>query len=179
MFLPPVLSDEWTDWIVGRWEGTGESDSGKGSGTIVIELALSGQFLVFRGEAKITELNPEYLKEHMQATDAEIERFQRSGYQSLELYTLDQGTGEVIGFLFDNLRCMAKGKGKREGYKEIVDWEWLTGHRSTRITERVSEDRMAVTERTPFPDGSVMEDRGEMVRIKQSISRPETANRAE
>ena len=179
MFLPPVMNDEWTEWIAGRWEGTGESDSGKGSGTIDIELALSGQFLVFRGEAKISELNPEYLKEHMQATDEEIERFRRSGYQSLELYTADPETGEVIGFLFDNLRCMAKGRGKREGFKEVIAWEWHNGHRSTRITERVSEDRMAITERTPFPDGSVMEDRGEMARIKQSVSSPAVAHRAE
>lgn len=167
MFLPPPLTDDWTRWIVGDWEGAGESDSGKGTGTAHIELALSGQFLIHRGEAKITELNPEYLKKHMHATDEEIERFKRSGYQSLEIYTRDQETGEVIGFLFDNLRCMAKGRGNREGFKEVMEWEWRTGQRSTRITERVSDDRLVVTEKTPNPDGSVMEDKGEMVRSKR------------
>ena len=65
MFMPPPMTDAWTRWIVGDWEGTGASDSGKGSGTAHIETALGGQFLVCRGQAKITELNPDYLKEHM------------------------------------------------------------------------------------------------------------------
>jgi len=46
----------------------------------------------------------------MHATDAEIERFRRSGYQQLEVYTIDQKTGEVIGFLFDSLRCVLRGE---------------------------------------------------------------------
>lgn len=154
MFLPPVMNDEWTEWIAGRWEGTGESDSGKGSGTIDIELALSGQFLVFRGEAKISELNPEYLKEHMQATDEEIERFRRSGYQSLELYTADPETGEVIGFLFDNLRCMAKGRGKREGFKEVIAWEWHNGHRSTPLPRESARTGWPSPRGHPSPMGA-------------------------
>jgi hypothetical protein len=171
MFLPPPLTDDWSKWIVGEWEGSGESDTGKGRGTARVQLALNGQFLIHRGEAKITELNPEYLKKHMQASDSEIERFKRSGYESLEIYTTDQETGEVIGFLFDNLRCMATGRGKREGLKEIMEWEWRTGHRSTRITEKVSDDRLVVIERTPNPDGSMMEDKGEMTRSKpRSVS---------
>ena len=165
MFMPLPLTDDWTKWMVGDWEGAGTSDSGKGSGTAHIELALGGQFLICRGDAKITELNPDYLKKHMHATDEEIERFRRSGYQSLEVYTIDQQTGEVIGFLFDNLRCVAQGKGTRDKGKETVAWEWHSGHKSTRITERVSDDRMRVTERTLNPDGSVMEDKGEMVRV--------------
>ncbi len=165
MFLPPPLNDKWTQWIVGDWEASGESNAGKGKGKTHIELTLNGQFLLYRGAAEITELNPEYLKKHMGATDEEIERFKRAGYQALELYTLDPATGEVIGFLFDNLRCMAKGKGRREEYKETVEWEWRTGHKSTRITEKIDADRMRIIERTPNPDGSIMEDKGEMVRI--------------
>jgi len=48
-----------------------------------------------------------------------------------------------------------------------MEWQWATGHKSTRITERVSEDRMRVIQRTPMPDGSVMEEKGESVRRKQ------------
>ncbi len=165
LFFPPPLSGEWTEWIVGEWKGGGEGQAGKGRGTARFELALGGQFLVCRGDSQITDLDPEYLKRHMQATDAEIERFRRSGYQILEVYTIDQKTGEVIGFLFDNLRCVATARGKREGYKEVMNWEWRTGHKSTRITERVSADKMRITERTPLPDGSLMEDKGEMTRI--------------
>lgn len=166
MFLPPPLADEWSKWIAGRWQGGGQSDSGKGNATVCFELALGGQFLICRGQAEITELNPEYLKEHMHASDEEIERFRRSGYQSLEVYTIDQETGEVVGFLFDNLRCIAKGRGRRESWREEIDWEWHNGYRSTRIIERAGDDRLVAIERTANPDGSVMEDRGEMVRTR-------------
>jgi len=172
MFFPPPLADDWTKWIVGEWEGGGGGNAGTGRGTVRYELTLGGQFLICRGQGEITELDPDYLKKHMHATDAEIERFRRSGYQALEIYTIDQKTGEVIGFLFDSLRCVATGKGKRDGYREVVEWEWQTGHKSTRITERVSDDKMRVIERTPNPDGSVMEDKGEMTRIKKQ-STPE------
>ena len=169
MFLPPPLTDDWSRWIVGEWEGAGQSDSGKGRATARFELALGGQFLFCHGQAQITELNPEYLKKHMGASEAEIERFQRSGYQALEIYTTDQKTGEVVAFLFDNLRCLATGRGKREGCRETVEWEWRTGHKSTRITERVSDDQLIAIERTINSDGSVMEDKGEMIRRKPSV----------
>ncbi len=167
MFMPPPLADDWTRWILGEWEGSGQSDSGKGRAWARFEVGLSGQFLIHRGEAAITELNPDYLKKHMRASDEEIERFKRSGYQSLEIYTIDQKTGDVIGFLFDNLRCMAKGRGKREGFREIVEWEWSSGHKSTRITERVSDDKLVGIERTRNEDGSIMEDKGEMIRTRR------------
>lgn len=172
MFLPQPIADDWSRWITGSWEGSGQSDSGKGAGAARFELALSGQFLICRGEAKITELDPDYLKKHMHASDEEIERFRRSGYQSLEVYTIDQETSEVLGFLFDNLRCIAKGRGTREGYREVVQWEWQNGQRSTRITERVSDDRMRVIERTGNPDGSIMEDQGEFVRSPKAPAAP-------
>jgi hypothetical protein len=170
MFLPPPLDDEWSRWLVGEWEGTGESDTGQGRGVERIALGLNGQFLVCRGRAEITGMTPDqvtYLKQNMHASDEEIERFKRAGYESLQFFTVDQTTGEVIGCLFDSLRCMARGRGRREGNREIVEWEWATGHRSTRITQRISEDKMAVTQRTPMPDGSVMEERGISVRRKQ------------
>lgn len=45
VFLPPVLSDRWTQWIVGQWEGSGEGSAGRGKGEVTVELALDGQFL--------------------------------------------------------------------------------------------------------------------------------------
>jgi hypothetical protein len=169
MFLPPPLADDWSKWIVGGWEGSGDSDTGQGRGIERIEFALNGQFLMFRGEATITGISQEqadYLKKNMHASDEEIERFRREGYRSLQLFTIDQTTGEVVGYLFDNLRCIATGRGRREGNREIMEWEWATGHKSTRITERLSEDRMRVIQRTPMPDGSVMEEDGESVSRK-------------
>ncbi len=169
VFNPPPLSDAWSTWLVGDWEGAGQSDTGQGKGILSIELALNGQFLVCRSQAEITMMTEEqmnYLRSNMQASDEEVERFKRSGYQSLEIYTDDPITGEVIGYLFDNLRCIATGKGRREANREIVDWKWMSGHRSTRITERVHDDRIVIRERTPMPDGSFMEDRAEMTRRK-------------
>ena len=165
LFSPPPLAGDWTDWIVGEWEGSGEGNAGKGRGTTRFELALGGQFLIGHGQAEITGLDPEYLKQHMHATDEEIERFRRYGYQALEIYTLDPKTGEVIAYLFDSLRCVASGRGRREGDREVVHWEWRTGQKSTRITERVSPNEMRIVERTPNPDGSVMEDKGVMIRV--------------
>lgn len=170
MFNPRPLSDDWSRWIVGEWEGTGESDTGQGTGVERIEFALHGQFLICRGEATITEITPEqanYLRKNMHASEEELARFQRTGYQSLQLFTIDQTTGEVIGYLFDSLRCMAVGRGRREGNREIMEWEWASGHKSTRITERVREDKMVVIQRTPMPDGSVMEEKGESIRRKR------------
>lgn len=173
MFLPPPLADDWNKWVVGEWEGTGESDTGQGKGIERIEFALNGQFLVCRGQARITEISPEqadYLKKYMHASDEEIERFKREGYQSLQLFTIDQTTGEVVGYLFDSLRCIATGRGRREGNREIMEWQWATGHKSTRITERLGDDRRVVIQRTPMPDGSVMEEKGGSIRRKPSAA---------
>jgi hypothetical protein len=164
MFLPKSLDDQWTRWFVGQWEGGGESTAGKGKCHSKVELALNGQFLFIWGEAEIMQINADYLKKNMHASDEEVERFKSSPYKALEVYTIDQKTGEVVGYLFDSLRCVAQGKGKREAMKETIDWQWATGHKSTRITEKISHDKALVIERTPMPDGSIMEDKGEMIR---------------
>ena len=148
---------------MGEWEGSGESETGQGKGIERIEFALNGQFLICHGEAVITDIAPgqaDYLRKKMHATDEEIERFKRDGYQALQLFTIDQATGEVLGYLFDSLRCVATGRGNREGNREIIEWQWASGHKSTRITERVDDNTMIVIQRTPMPDGSVMEEKG-------------------
>jgi hypothetical protein len=170
MFNPSPLSDDWTKWMVGEWEVAGASDTGRGKGINRIEVALLGQFLICREKAEITEMTADqvnYLKTNMHASDEEIARFRSGGYQAMEFYTIDQTTGEMVGFLFDSLRCMATGRGRREGNRLIMDWVWATGHKSTRITEKVSEDRMMIIQRTPMPDGRVMEEKGESIRRKK------------
>jgi len=171
MFLPKPIDDDWSKWLVGEWEGSGESDAGKGKGWEQIELGLNGQFLIMKGEAEITQITPEqiqYLKETLHASDEEIERFQSSTFKSLEIHTIDPKTGEIIGYLFDSLRCIAKGRGNRQGNKEIMEWEWSGSGQGTsiRITEKVSDDKLIITEKYTLPDGSIMEDRGEMTRRK-------------
>jgi hypothetical protein len=168
-FNPLPLDHEWCRWIIGEWVGTGESDAGSGRGTTHVELALNGQFLVFSGEAEVTAISDEqrdFLETQLGATDEEIERFTALPYQGLEIYTIDQETGEVVGYLFDSLRCLATGRGEWTADTQTMNWQWATGHTSTRITKKLGDDRLGMVERIAMPDGSTMEESGEMVRKK-------------
>ncbi|TKJ37370.1 MAG: hypothetical protein CEE38_07655 [Planctomycetes bacterium B3_Pla] len=67
------------------------------------------------------------------------------------------------------MRGVAEGKGKLQGNKEIVEWQWFAqgqGASSIRIMEKVSDDRYIATEKYILPDGSTMEGKGEMTRKK-------------
>ena len=175
MFMPRPLDDQWSRWIVGEWEGAGESDAGKGKIHMTAEMGLNGQFLIMKGEAVITELAREYLKKTMKATDEELKQFQDTTFRSIQFSTIEPETKEVTGYLFDSLRCIATGRGKREGNKEIMEWQWSGNGQGTsiRITEKVSEDKIICIEKYALPDGSKMEDRGEMTRCKRTINRGE------
>jgi hypothetical protein len=171
-FQPEPLDDDWSKSLVGEWEGAGESSAGTGKGRTKIELGLNGQFLIMKGEAEIIEITPEqkqYLKKTMGASDEDIAKFQSSTFKSIEIHTIDPKTGEIIGYLFDSMRCIAKGTGRREGNKEIMQWQWSVqgqGASSMRITEKISDDKFVVTEKYTMQDGSTMEDKGEMIRKK-------------
>jgi hypothetical protein len=176
-FQPKPLDDDWSKSLVGEWEGSGKSNAGKGKGRTKIELGLNGQFLIKKGQAKITEITPEqkqFLKETMYASDEDIAKFQSSIFKSIEIYTIEPQTGEIIGYLFDSLRCIAKGTGRREGNKEIMQWQWSAqgqGASSTRITEKVSADKLVITEKYTMQDGSIMEDKWEMIRKKETTKK--------
>jgi hypothetical protein len=171
IFLPKPVDDDWSKGLIGEWEGSGESNAGKGKGWVQIELGLNGQFLIMKGQAEITHLTPEqiqYLKNTLHASDDDIKKFQSSTFKELQIHTIDPKTGEIIGYLFDSLRCIATGRGKRQGNKEIMEWEWSGSGQGTsiRITEKVSDNKLIITEKYTLPDGSIMEDRGEMTRRK-------------
>ena len=171
---PKAIDNDWSKWLVGNWQGTAKSDFGKhkdwvkGSCQMNIELALKGQFVVHKGQSQITSLSDEYIKQvkgrHL--SDSDIEKMRNSTFESLEVYTIEPKTGEITGYLFDSLRCIAKGTGKREGNKEIINWVWSgQGHgSSTRVTEKISDDKFISTEKYTMPDGSAMEDKAEMTR---------------
>jgi hypothetical protein len=168
-FNPLPLDNEWTRWLVGQWVGTGESDAGTGRGTARVELALNGQFLISKGEAEVTNISAQqrqYLKAQLHATDEEIDRFQSMPFRGLEVYTVDQETGDVLGYMFDSLRSIATGRGAWDGKIQTMHWTWISGHTSTRITKAVGDDRLSMVERIAMPDGSTMEESGEMVRKK-------------
>jgi len=184
-FQPKPLDDEWSKWLVGEWKVvSGESDwladeSGstvkidvdeKGTGGFTIELGLNGQFLIMKGHGEMGEMTDEQiqqLKETTNASDEDIERFLSLPFKELQIHTIDPKTGEIVGYLFDSMRCVAIGKGGREGNKEIMEWQWFVqgqGVTSIRIIEKISDNKFTINHKYTLPDGKRMEDRGVMTR---------------
>jgi hypothetical protein len=171
---PKAIDDEWSKWLVGNWQGTAKSNFGqhkdwaKGDCRLNIELALNGQFLVRKGQSRVISLSDEYIKQlkGQHFSDSDIEKMRNSTFESMEIYTIDPKTGEITGYLFDSLRCIAKGTGKRQGNKEIINWVWSGQGQgsSTRVTEKISDDKFISTEKYTMPDGGAMEDKAEMTR---------------
>ena len=188
-FQPEPLDDEWSKWLVGEWKPvSGESDwltdeSGnaveidvdeKETGAIKVEFGLNGQFLIMRGSSgELTDeqrkLFKETLKKKRNASDENIERFLSMPYKSLEIYTIDPKTGEVIGYMFDSQRCIAEGRGRRQGNKEIMEWEWFgtgQGATSASIIEKINDNKFTLNHKYILPDGRKMEDKAEFTRKK-------------
>ncbi len=171
---PKEIDDQWSKWLVGQWQGTAKSDFGphkdwvKGNCSLSIKLDFNNQFLVRKGKAQVTALSDEYVKQlkSQNLSDSDIEKIHNSTFESIEYYTIDANTGEVIGYLFDSLGCIAEGTGKREGNKEIINWTWSGKGQGTsvRTTEKISDDKFISTEKYTLPNGSVMEDKVEMNR---------------
>ena len=188
-FQPEPLDDEWSKWLVGEWKVvSGESDwltdeSGsrvkidvdeEETGGIKAEFGLNGQFLIMRGSSgELTDeqkkLFMETLKKKRNVSDENIERFLSMPYKSLEIYTIDPKTGEVIGYMFDSQRCIAEGRGRRQGNKEIIEWEWYgtgQGATSVSIIEKINDNRFALNHKYILSDGRKMEDKAEFTRKK-------------
>jgi hypothetical protein len=51
--------------------------------------------------------------------------------------------------------------------KEKMEWIGTMG-KAVRIVEKVSDDKFVVTEKITMPDGSAIEGKGEMTRVKKS-----------
>jgi hypothetical protein len=171
-FQPEPLDDEWSKWLVGQWEGSAESDAGAGKIRMKIELGLNGQFLIMKTESEITEITDEqrqYLRETLHGSDEEIEKFQSSTFKELQIHTIDPKTGERIGYLFDSMRCIAKGTGRLEGNKEIMEWKWSAfaqGATSVSIIEKINNNKFTYNHKYTLPNGKKMEGKGEMTRKK-------------
>ena len=68
-------------------------------------------------------------------------------FKELQSRTIDPKTGEILGYLFDSMRCIAKGTGRLEGSKEIMEWEWPgagQGATSVRIMERINDNKFTL-----------------------------------
>jgi hypothetical protein len=190
-FQPKPLDDEWSKWLVGEWKVvSGESsvtdESGKatkidlddvdeeGTGDFKIEFGLNGQFLITRGSSgEMTDEQKKQIKdafkETTNASDEDIERFLSMPYKSLQIQTIDPKTSEVIEYLFDSQRCIAQGRGRRQGNKEIIEWKWFVtgqGATSVSIIERINDNKFTYNHKYTLPNGKKMEDKFEMIRIK-------------
>ena len=181
---PKPLDDEWNKWLVGEWKVvSGESsladESGKvgqidldeqGAGGFKIELGLNGQFLIMKSRAETGEMSPDqikYFKDTLNYSDEEIERLKSNPYKAMLIHTIDPKTGEVIGYLFDSLRCIAQGRGGRQGNKEIIEWEWSAtaqGATSVSIIEKINDDKFTYNHKYILPNGNKMEDKVEFTR---------------
>jgi hypothetical protein len=177
MAPPPALDDDWIRWLTGEWETSAESDNGpyknwvQARGRMKVELGLGGQFVTISREGSVIELSDEYvrhLKENLRVPDDELEKLRRMTFANLEVQTVDPKSGLIIGYLFDSWRCVAKGKGRREGNKETMSWEWSAAGRGTseRVTEKLDDARFVMTEKYVLPDGGAMEDRSVATRKK-------------
>jgi hypothetical protein len=171
-FQPKPLDDDWSKWLVGEWEGLAESDAGTARLRTKVDSGMNGQFLIMKSESTITEISDaqrQYLKGTLGASDEDIERYRSSTFTELQTRTIDPKTGEVIGYLFDSMRCIAEGRGRRQGNKEVVEWKWSAnaqGATSTGIIEGINDNKFTLNHRYTLPNGKKMEDNVEMTRIK-------------
>jgi hypothetical protein len=174
---PKPLDDEWSRWLIGEWESSGESDLPgfkswvKGTGRVKAELGVGGQFLVMTKQGEVAQLSDEYvqyLRQSMRSSEDQIEKLRAMKFAEVDYRTIDPRTGGIVAYLFDSWRCVATGTGTCDGNKEVIEWKWSAGGQGTsvRTTERVSEDKFIVTEKYTLPDGGTMEDRAQMVRKK-------------
>ena len=174
---PQGLDDEWSRWLIGEWESAAESDLPgfkrwvQGKGRVKAELGVGGQFLIVTRQGEVVHVSDEYLqhlRRNTQSAEDEIEKLRKMKFAEVDYRTIDPRTGGIVAYLFDSWRCVATGAGKREGNKEIIEWKWSAGGQGTsiRTTERISDDKLVVTEKYTLADGGTMEDRVQMVRKK-------------
>jgi hypothetical protein len=186
-FQPKPLDDEWSKWLVGEWNVvSGESEwltdeSGsrveidadeEGTSGLEVEFALNGQFLIMSGSSgEMTDEQKKQIKdmskEITNASDEDIERFLSMPYKSLQIRTTDPKTSEVIEYLFDSQRCIAQGRGRRQGNKEIMEWVWSAtaqGATSVSIIEKINDNEFIYNHKYILPNGNKMEDKAEFTR---------------
>lgn len=188
-FQPKPLDDDWSKWFIGKWQVTrGESDflggemegpgksNEEGASGFTIESGLNGQFLIWKSWAQTSEMTDEQkkqmkeaLKKATNASDEDLERFLSMPYTELQIHTIDPKTNDVIGYLFDSQRCIAEGRGKREGNKETIEWKWSgTGQGATSVStiEKIDDNKFTINVKYILPNGKKLEDKIEMSRKK-------------
>jgi hypothetical protein len=139
---PKPLGDDW-NWMVGEWEGWSESPMGKSKEWEKAEFGLDKQFLLIKGTSEMEGMT----------------------YKGIGALTVNPETEELVGYWIDNYRCVYEGKGKQEGNKSIMKWVGPMGE-STRIQEKVDNNKYILTVKATGPDGKEMESKAVMIRKK-------------
>ncbi len=173
-FQPEPLDDEWSKWLIGKWEITGGGLEGVSESGYTIEFRLNGQFVIWESWAETGGITDEQKKQVKEAlgkyvSDEELERFVSMPYKSLYIQTIDPKTGERIMYAFDSQRLYGQGRGRLEGNKEIMEWEWSgigRGLTSVSIMERINDNTSTASMKYTLPDGNEMEEKIEMIRRK-------------
>ncbi len=174
-FQPEPLDDEWSKWLIGKWEITGGDElEGVGESGYTIEFRLNGQFVIWENWAEAGGMTDEQKKQVKEAlgkhvSDEELERFVSMPYRSLLIQTIDPKTGERIAYCFDSQRLYGQGRGRLEGNKEVMEWKWSgigRGVTSVSIMEKIDENRLTISMTYTLPGGRKMEEKAEMTRKK-------------
>ena len=167
MSLPEQLNSDWSSWMTGEWIGTGEGAVGKGQHLMTVELGLGGQFLLTRYTSKIIEMSDEhisYMKDKMNMSEEDIKRIHDSSFEELGIETMISGSDEIVVHVFDSWRTILRGTGTWDGHKETIRFNGDNAS-GVRTIERVSQDKMFITQEWDMPDGSVMVETGELRRV--------------
>ncbi|MHC4095026.1 MAG: hypothetical protein ACYSU3_03115, partial [Planctomycetota bacterium] len=192
-FQPEPLDDEWSKWLVGEWKVVSEETDWltdelgsavkidvdeEGAAGFTIELGLNGQFLIMRGSSgEMTDEEKKHMKEahkKIHVSDEDWERFLSMPYKSLVIQTIDPKTGERIAYSFDSQRCIAKGTGRLEGNKEIMEWEWsVTGQGVTNVSivEKINDNKFTASMKYTLPNGNKTEEKIEMIRKQETTEK--------
>lgn len=189
-FQPKPLDDDWSKWLVGEWEFSsgytdflgGELDETHKSNKeetvrpwFKAELVLNGQFIIITSQGgvamgELTDEQTQTLKKMTHASDEDIRSFLSMPYKSMLIYTIDTETGEVVEYVFDSLRCVAEGRGRVEGNKQTMKWQWSLasqGTSSVSTRERLSDDKFAETWIHTMPGGKKAEEKLVLTRRKK------------
>ena len=95
---PEPLDDEWSNWMVGEWEGWSKNPMGETKDRLVVEKGLGGQFLLMQVNSKMGEV----------------------AWTSMGCQTVDPKSGELRGYFIDSWRGMYEGTGKQEGDRATI-----------------------------------------------------------
>lgn len=136
---------DWTQWLVGAWEGTMKSDD---------------------GQTKKYKQTFEYtLENRWILTRLEITGEKGTEYKGMGLFLYIPETGEAVAHWAGLFGDYNEGNGKREGDKLIWNFNRL-GRRYHRVFEKINQDEYHASNTILYPDGKIVRTKEIMKRIK-------------